>query len=992
MSFGLGFGTPWWLLLLMLLPLTWWMAQRSLAGLSGRRRIVSIVLRSLVLLLLVFSLAEFRILKRNERLAVVFVVDRSESIPAEKREAARQYILEEAEKRSRIHEDLVGVVAFGKMAGIESAPKRDPLELESFVTLVEPDATNIAAALRLAAASFPDQVSRRVVLLTDGNENRESVLEEVRNVRAQGITVDVVPISYSYPAEVSVEKLLVDPEVNVGQPFTVRVVVESTKESESYLRLFENDVLVSEPGNKVTLKPGKNVFNFQRRFELSGKYDFEARLEPLKPEDDNIILNNSANGFTFIQGEPRVLLCTPEPDLEGTLVKALNDVKIAVKTVTPEFLPRSIEEYFEYQAVVFSNVAAHALTEDQMLICEALVKTVGIGFVMIGGEDSFGAGGYQGTPIERLLPVDMEIQQRKVLPNGALAMVIHSCEMGNGNQWAIQVIQQAIRILSPRDYAGVVYYDNLGQDRWLFPMTQVAQRQMMFNRLNGFNPGDMPSFANIVEMAYQGLMGTNASIKHMIILSDGDPSMPTSTTVNAIKAARMTISTICYGSHGGIPPGMQQLAQQCGGKFWMLQSPRNLSEIFIREASTVQKSLISEEVFQPVLAARGAFLMGIDSASLPPLDGYVITTAKELATINLHRPPGAEDPTQDPVLASWSYGLGRSLAFTSDAGRRWGKRWAAWSGYQRFWAQCLRWVSRPKNDDRFRISRSIAGEKGSVSIDAIAPDGQFYNGLRVDGRVTGPDFETSTVQVRQVSPGRYVADFPVNKRGSYTVSLGYEKGGVQQSVVTGVTLPYSAEYRKLETNYELLRNVAEAGGGRYFDDPAEADFYSRDFPETLDVQSIWHGLLLAALSLFFSDVFVRRVVIDYRKALAEGARKFMTLLWRRSPDLVADSRLEALLERKQEVRELTRALYQPGKAAGASSEAAAGAAAKSAKAPESSLADAGAVLKAKDVKQVEAEAPSKPRASEVPGESAYTSRLLAAKRRALGRDGKDESK
>ncbi len=987
------FSAPWYLLLLALLPAAWWLARRSLAGLAGLRRVVSVVLRLLVILLLVLSLAELRILKRNERLAVIFVSDRSESIPAEQREAERQYILEKARERDKSREDLVGVVAFGKVAGIEASPGRDPLELDSFVTLIEPDATNLAAAVRLAAAAFPEGVGKRIVILSDGNENRESVLDEVRNARSQGVTTDVVPITYAYPSEISVEKLVVDPEVNVGQAFSVRVVVDSTKETEVFLRLFENEAMVTDPGAKVTLRTGKNVFDFQRRFDLAGKYDYEARVEPVDPAGDSILQNNTAGGFTFIQGEPKVLLCSPEPELERAFVAALQAEKIAVKEVTPDFLPRTIEEYFEYQAVILSNVAAHELSEERMLIFEALVKTVGLGFVMIGGENSFGAGGYQGTPVERLLPVDMEIKQRKVLPNGALAMVVHSCEMTNGNYWANQVIQQAIRILSPRDYAGVIYFDYTGQDRWLFPMTQVKERQMMISRLKGFNPGDMPSFQGIVDMAYKGLLGTQASIKHMIILSDGDPAMPSSATINAIQTARITISTICYGSHGGVPPGMKQLAQQGGGKFHYLQSPRNLPEIFIREATTVQKSLISEEPFAPILSSRGAFLHGIEAGSLPQLDGYVITSPKDLATLNLLHPPGAEDPIQDPVLASWSYGLGKSIAFTSDAGRRWGKAWAAWEGYQRFWGQAIRWVSRTRNDDKFRLTRAVDGERGSISIDAITPDGQFLNGIPFEGRVAGPEFESRLIAVRQVSPGRYAADFPVGRRGTYTVALSYEKDGVKSSYVTGLTVPYSAEYRRLSTNHDLLRQVAEAGRGLYHEDPASADFFARDFPVTRDVQDVWHGLVTLAVGLFFADVFVRRVVVDYVEVVRKGLERVTALLRGRAvTPAPADSRLAVLLERKAEVRGATAARYRPGQAAAPSAErsGAARAGALSPALAPGAMTDAGAVLEAKpEVAGPAAPAPS-PLPEAKPEEPSYTSRLLEAKRRALQRDKKDK--
>jgi uncharacterized membrane protein len=965
------FASPWYLVLLTLLPLVYWLARRSLAGLVGRRRIVSMVLRSVVLLLVILALAEFRVLKTNDRLAVIFVLDRSESIPAEQREAAHQYVLEVAKARDRVREDLVGVVVFGKFAGIESMPRKEPLDLESFVTLIEPEATNMAAAIRLAAAAFPEGVGKRIVILSDGNENRGSVLEEVRVARSQGVIVDVVPITYGYESEIYVEKVFVDPNLNVGQSFTVTVVVHSTKETEAILRLFRNEALLNADDPASKLLPGKNVFEFKQQLDLAGKYDFQVRIEPVDPGDDSVLQNNSAGGFTFVEGEPRVLLCTPEPELETALVSALNAEKIAVEVVHPDFLPRAIEEYFQYQAVVFSNVGAHELSEEQMEMFESLVSAVGLGFVMIGGENSFGAGGYQGTPVERLLPVDMEVKQRKVLPNGALAVVVHSCELTNGNYWANRVIQQAIGILSPRDYAGVIYFDNQGQDTWLFPMTLVSQRRMMLSRLQGFNPGDMPSFENITRMTLQGLQGTRASIKHMIILSDGDPSMPTQKTLQAIKNARITISTICYGAHGGIPPGMRQLAQQGGGKFYYLQSPENLPEIFIREATTVQKSLISEEAFVPLLASREGILGSFSPGDFPQLEGFVITSPKALASMLLLHPSGAEDPTEDPVLAAWNYGLGRSIAFTSDAGRRWGKAWAAWGGYQRFWSQCIRWVSRSKNDDRFRVTHTIRDEQGTVLIDAITPDGHFLDGIPFEGQVTGPDFEKQKVSVRQVSSGRYEAKFPANRRGTYAVALSYDADGSPATFVTGLSVPYSPEYARLETDHERLRRLTEASGGKYHDEPETADFFTRDFPLTRNVEDFWRSLLILAVVLFFIDVFIRRVVVDYRKVLLNNLARVTGLVRGKGvAPLPVDARLATLLERKAQRRDSTAAHYQPGENEGATSALTdAGAISEEESQPEKSVVDPGAE-KPVNLKQEEAD------------ESSYTGRLLAAKRRA----------
>jgi uncharacterized membrane protein/Mg-chelatase subunit ChlD len=986
-SLPLDFGSPWFLLGLLLVPLVTWWARRSLAGISGSRRVVSIVLRTIVVLLIVLALAELRILQRNDRLAVIFLLDRSESIPGEQKVAALEYTIEAAATRDEIKEDLVGVIAFGKVAGIEVSPRKEPLELQSFTTLIEPEATNLAAAIRLAVAAFPEGVGRRIVILSDGNENRESSVDEVRTARSLGVTVDVVPINYKYPTEISVEKILVDPEAHIGQPFDIPVVVDSTAgtEVEAMLRLFENDVHVPYGDPKVKLHPGKNVFKFPgRRLDSPGRYLYEARIEPLRSEDDAVIQNNTAYGFTLIEGEPTVLFCAKEMELDEPLISALRAERIAVKTIAPDFLPRLIEEYFDYQAIILSNVGAHEISDDQMKIFESLVKDVGIGFVMIGGEDSFGAGGYQGTPVERLLPVDMEITQRKVLPNGALAMVVHSCELGNGNQWAIRVIQRAIRILSPRDYAGVLYHDDMSGEKWLFPMLQITQRQMMLSRLSRFNPGDMLSFQQIMQMALTGLANTKATIMHMIVLSDGDPQMPTSSLVQQIRAAGITVSTICYGAHGTLPPGMQQLAQDGRGKFYHLQSPEELPEIFIREATTVQKSLIAEERFLPILASRGPVLQGFQQEDFPPLDGVVITSPKELASMLLLRPGGEQDPTQDPLLAAWTYGIGKSIAFTSDAGRRWGKAWTSWGGFQRFWGQCIRWVSRARNQDGFRVTRFVEGEKGSVTIDAIAPGGEFLDGLRFEGTVISPDLESQPITPRQVAPGRYAAEFPVNKKGTYAVVMSYEKDGRKASYVTGVSVPYSPEYRRLSTNLDLLRQLAEAGGGRFHDpapEPSEAGFFSRDFPWQRSVQDTWRVLLTLAVVLFYADVFVRRVVVDYRKAARTAVARVAALL-RGKPAArePADERLATLLQRKAELRERTAGRFEaprapepvaPGPASAAWAARAREKALPAAPGPEPTAQTAPPAEEAKP--------------AAVPAASSYTARLLEAKRRALRR-------
>lgn len=991
---SLTVGSGLWLLLALALPLVYLLSRNSLTGLSRGRRLTAVVLRTLAFVLIILAIAGAHLRLRDERLCVMFVADLSDSIPTEKRQAIREYILEKQAECDFAGGDQIGVVVFGKDAGIEVSPRSEPFEVEDFVTLVDPKATSIEAAIRLAVAAFPDDVGgKRLVILSDGNENTGRALEEIRATRSLGVTVDVIAVPYKFDRELRVEKLIVEPQLQVGEPFNVQVIVTSTVETDVRFHFFQNNAVVPQPDPVRRVTRGKNSFFFRDlRRDSPGATTFEVVVEPLSSDDDVVLDNNKASGFAMIQGEPKILLCATEPELEGQLEDALRTEKIGVDLVAPEFLPRDIQDYLEYDAVILSNVAAHQLTTERMNLFEGLVKGLGVGFVMIGGENSFGPGAYQGTAVERLLPVDMEIKQRKNLPNGALAIVAHSCELSNGNEWGRRVIQQAIKILSPRDWVGVLYHDNRGGEQWLFPMTQCTRKQFMINKLRGFNPGDMMSFHRIMQLALGGLKNTHASLKHMIVLSDGDPAPPSQALVNEIVNDNgVTISTICYGAHGTPPATMKALADQGRGKYYYLTSARDLPEFFIREASRVRKSLISEKSFTPQVAGRTPILQGVADEGMPPLDGYVLTAPKPLANVALVRPATAEDPSQDPVLAAWGYGLGKSVAFTSDAGRRWGKHWASWSQYERFWVQLVRWVQRSRRADRFRATRQLDGDKAKVIIEAFDEVGGYIHNLDLKGRVVspGPKHETTEVSARQVGLGRYQVEFAVKGPGTHMVSLQSVIDGATVQFATGLTVPYSPEYRELSNDHELLRQLAEAGGGRYFgpDFQGEVNLFSRDFTVSYSVQEIWRTLVILALVLFFVDVFIRRVLIDYRAAYARVAGFASAVARRREMrQRESDARLATLLRKKAEVRGKTQA-RGPG---GAPPKEPAPSEKEQTPVLDTAF-DAGASV-AQRPRTETATKPKKEAPSVSPEEegAAYTSRLLKAKRRALKRDDKKD--
>ena len=179
------------------------------------------------------------------------------------------------------------------------------------------------------------------------------------------------------------------------------------------------------------------------------------------------------------------------------------------------------------------------MSHAQLRLLQSAIRDFGVGLICIGGDQSFAAGGYRGTPLEESLPVDMELTSQKVLPNGALVMVMHGMEFNNGNQIARQVATGVMHTMAAQDELGIVLWD--GTEKWLFELQQVEDKAWMGSQIMGMNQGDLPSFQNIMSMAFDGLKASTAQIKHMILFSDGDPGPPTQGLMDEMVANKVTV-------------------------------------------------------------------------------------------------------------------------------------------------------------------------------------------------------------------------------------------------------------------------------------------------------------------------------------------------------------------------------------------------------------------------------------------------------------------
>ena len=919
----IAFARPWWLLALGILPLLAYWSHGTLAPLGRARRAVALVLRAAIVCLLVLALAGLSWVVPTDRLAVLFVIDVSRSIPRELLRRAQDWV--DRQLASKPVDDLAGVVYFAGTPRLEIPPV-EYAELRDPEGEVQPEATDIAAALRLAQASFPDGVARRIVLVSDGNETTGDALVAAQGTASDRIPIDVFPIRYRYRSEVMVERVLVAPQAHVGEALRVRVVLRATEPTAGTLRLFargagrqflvgEKRIRLERRGPATSDIVHAEDFIFQ--IEEPQFYEFLAQFEPDDPSADRIAANNRMTSFSYVQGQARALLVARNEEEANLLRQVLRAEQFETHVIEPTELPHSHSDLYAYDLIVLNNVPLssveldaegnvlqeYMITKTQLQALERAVHDLGTGLVCIGGPQAFGAGGYNDTPLERALPVDMEVPGTKIVPNGALVCIFHASEMARGNFWQKVIAKEAIRVLTPRDEIGVIAWR--GVTSWIHPLQPAGNKRLVLARIDAMVPGDMPDFDPSLRMALRALRQSNAMVKHIIVISDGDPTPPTNAVIRGLQQAKITVTTVAVATHGGVGLDlMRRLARATGGRFYNVVNPKTLPRIFQKEARIVTRSLIYErqQPWRPTVQVLTDPLAGLDPNELPGITGYVTTTAKQSELVEVPIVSPLPLPAQPaPILAHWRYGVGKAVAFTSDAGARWTQAWLTWPGVRQFWGQILRWTARELRSERLRLSAHYENGQLTIVADVLDEQKNPVNFANVLVRVISPNLKSSEVTLRQVAPGRYQGTLEATEEGSYfmgAVALIPGKGPIQS--VSGLTVPYSQEYSYLESNDVILQSLAAITNGVVIE-PAGAersgyDAFRHDLPPQVRMYPLWPWLVFVAACLFLADVANRKIAFSL-EPIRRWREQYRA---RRQRELAErEQRLERLRRRKE---------------------------------------------------------------------------------------------
>lgn len=859
------------------------------------RHRIAASLRTLALLLLVLLLAGVQLYTVQRQHQVVYAVDRSSSADANEKD--REWIASSLANKDQ--GDDYAMISFGREASAEQTLSSEAA-LGGLDAAVDPDYTNVQRALQLASGML-GAGDPRIVLISDGDENIGNMLETGRLLKNRGITVDVLEKQTDTERDAAIDSLSLPGKLYLGEAFTVEATLRSTFSGTGEIRLYEDNVEIGS--QTVRVERGESSVLLQGLAKSAGLHRYRAELSLT---GDGQSANNAAFAFTRVSGNPSVLVVEGKPDTSANIANALNAGLIDTTVIAPGQLPVQLADYAQYDSILFNNVSGDSLGQSKMDAIETAVRSYGIGFMMSGGDQSFGLGGYFDTPIEQALPVSMELEGKREIPELGLILVIDRSGSMSGSkiELAKEAAMRTVELMRAKDTVGVVAFDDAPW--WVVEPQKLTDKEAVLEQIQSIPSGGGTNIYPAMASAAEYMKEIDAQRKHIILLTDGQSAGGGSyeQLLSDLGEENVTVSSVAVGSDAdrGL---LQRVADLGKGRFYDVQDETTLPAIFSREAVLLARTYVVDKPFTPAVADAGEWA-SLFAEGVPQINGYIATSAKPSAQTAL------VSPEPDPLLVRWQYGSGRSVAWTSDLTGEWSGQWVSWDQFANVLTQTVKWTFPQFSASPYRIETSLA-EGGTELVVTASQEQSSPLPDELIASIGGDGGEQAEpVTLVQTSPGRYTGMLPASEPGAYLLNLSPSDGSDQNggnsgnepdtgkssesgepsgtggedsgasssasaSTGTGLVIPYSPEYRISSASDEgeaRLTELADLTGGRVlsWEDPAAV--YAQPAAPHKQMRD-WTSLLLAVvLALWIADIAIRRLAVPWGRVAAFLAAPF----------------------------------------------------------------------------------------------------------------------
>ena len=793
-----------------------------------------------------------------DRLAVIVAIDRSRSIDlVPGAESRLRSELQVAETGMR-DDDRIGTVVFAAEAAVEDLLRpRTRLPPPQRVTIGR-DGTNIGGAIRRAVAEVPADSAARIVVISDGVNTRGDPEQAAATAVAAGVPIDVVPLDQAKVPDVRVVSVRMPPRASAGEWLEIRIVTASTFDAPVEVRVSLDD----EPLRKAAaeVRKGEDVLTLRERAPGPGLHRYDVAVSALQPEHDQAPEDNLGSTFVRVRGEAAALVMESDPALAAALTRALQASAFQVDATGPAGVPADVAGFAAYDLLVLSDIQASDLSPTQLDAMAIYVRDLGGGLLLMGGDRSLGPGGYGKTPIEDISPVSFDLKQERRRASLAEIIAIDysgSMAMRVGKRTKLELANEAsvrsAQLLGAGDRLGVMHVDSAVQ--WTLPVGPVTDQAQIAKKVRAVTPGGGGIFVDLtLEQAYHALRQESVNLKHLLLFSDGDDAERRDRAPALVADAKhhgITTSVVALG-RGSDTAALERLSQLGNGRFYLIEDAARLPAVFAQETILASRSAINEVLFRARAGAPGAPTRGIDFAQAPPLSGYVVTIPKGRAQVLLR------GPENDPVLATWSVGIGRAATFTSDYKDRWGVRWTNWGAAGRLFAQLGRDITRRADDPRVRLDADASGGQLHLRATVVDDDGRAETFRRLKARVGGPGGFLRDVPLEAVGAGAYAATVPLSRPGAF-IATAIDEARSTPVGTTGAVLTAGEELRPTGSDRALLRRLAALTGGKMRDTLAGV-FADRD-QLRFAYRSLTPWLVLCAALTLLLGVAARRLVL-----------------------------------------------------------------------------------------------------------------------------------
>ena len=756
------------------------------------------------------------------------------------------------------------------------------------------DATDLAAAFRLAAVRAHGDEPLRIVLLSDGRATEpgaeDAALRLRRAAELWAVAVPEAPATDAPP--LTARGLELPPREKRRMPFAITAHVEAAAPARVNATLF----LDGKPHRTeaLELRAGENAVVFGDLTLAPGRYFAQVLFGPDATPHDNI-----AAAELEVPGIPRVLC------LAATKRKALVAEALRTQGLDVEVGAASAEHDFaDYEAVILLPDAPSADLERHAPALADLVGRRGGGLVAVGGAEGDGLARLHDTPLAFLLPLAFEpraqeeatpptpkprdkprievIEEKKEAYPITLCLVID--RSGSMDGYKLRQAQlaaiAAARTLTQEDRILVVTFGN--QAQILMSPRSAGDLRAIGRAVAGLHAEGQTAMFHALVVAHGWMQREPSPIRHVLLISDGRPTDGGRwrDVVTKMTSEKITVSTVGIGmdvdSHL-----LGKIAQWGRGKYWLARA-HEIPQVVTQDTKRVvaardrrgkdaertqpdqekepepepppetEKTEAAPPVTVPIVAEPGAprdMLKGLSDEELPEVAG-VEEGKPRFASWTAAR-AGADGP---PLLAYWRFGLGTAAALTVDPEAPGAGPLREHAEFPRLIAQLLRSVLPDTHGTAFVLQQGLVvrGDEESLSLRVLAEDGLPRTDLPLE--VALPDGAVLPVRRRA---DRYEAGLP--RRTEATV-VDVRLGPAAAPLLERTLVVPPSDNRELARTGPDRQALLRLVGDPDRLDPPAGEALAAPVLELGRLRPLWLPFLLIAAILLPLDAWARRRV------------------------------------------------------------------------------------------------------------------------------------